>query len=128
MKSSLYTSRLESYRRTGVARALHAILLTCLAAKSSIGQITTRQLPIAGLNTIDAAGDLFFAGAGGITPTPGAAQVQPGGGTCPISVPFGGMIGAPCVDAYIEKVDATGHIVFATLLGGPTNDRPLPSP
>jgi len=71
---------------------------------------------------MDAAGNLFFAGAGAITPTPGAAQVQPGGGTCPISTPFGGMIQARCLDAYIEKLDATGNVVFATLLGGPTND------
>ena len=122
VKSSPFASRRESYCHAGGARVLRPILLICLTAQSSVAQITTRQLPLAGMNTMDAAGNLFFAGAGGIRPTPGAAQVQPGGGTCTISTPFGGMIQAPCLDAYVEKLDATGNVVFATLLGGPTND------
>src|SRR5260370_34779830 len=59
--------------------------------------------------------------------TPGAAQSQPGGGTC---TSYGGGIGPgivtrPCSDAYIIKQDAAGTTVFATYLGGPTDDAAM---
>jgi len=52
--------------------------------------------------------------------TPGAAQPQPGGGTCLIISPPGGFP-APCYNAYIAKTDPSGNTVFATYLGGASN-------
>ena len=54
------------------------------------------------------------------TTTPGAAQTQPGGGTCFLIVPPAGYP-APCYNAYIVKSDASGNTVFATYLGGASN-------
>jgi hypothetical protein len=55
--------------------------------------------------------------------TPGAAQTQPGGGTCGITGTYPGVISGPCTDVYLGKVDAAGSLVYATYLGGPTADQ-----
>jgi len=56
------------------------------------------------------------------TTTPGAAQTQPGGGTCFLIVPPAGYP-APCYQAYIAKSDGSGNTVFATYLGGASNSN-----
>jgi uncharacterized protein (TIGR03437 family) len=95
-------------------------------AQPLAGSITTRRAPFYA-TVVDRSGNLYSAGsalAGGLTPTPGAAQTQSGGGTCTtIEPPFGGVFVGPCDDAFVVKQDSTGKTVFATYLGGPTNDR-----
>ena len=56
------------------------------------------------------------------TVTPGAAQTQPGGGSCLVIAPPSGYP-APCYNAYIVKSDASGNTVFATYLGGASNSN-----
>jgi len=66
------------------------------------------------------AGNIYVTGAGAGMPvavTPGAAQTNPGGGTC-----FLGQFPDACPDAYVGKADPAGNLVFGTLLGGPTGD------
>src|SRR5437879_4895676 len=92
------------------------------------GSITTRPvLYTFGPSVIDMAGNVYSTGNAGLNQvviTSGAAQTQPGGGTC--VTPGGGIgpgiIDRPCIDAYITKQDAAGNTVFATYLGGPTDD------
>lgn len=102
------------------------ICVTSLDAQSAAGSIVTRAT-LSGSAVVDAAGNLYqalYAGPYNQYPvTPGAAQTQPGGGTC---LSAGGIdpspIPVPCTDAYVVKVDAAGNTVFATYLGGQTND------
>jgi uncharacterized protein (TIGR03437 family) len=54
------------------------------------------------------------------TVTAGAAQPQPGGGTCTIISPPSAFPG-PCYNAYIAKNDVDGNLTFATYLGGGSN-------
>lgn len=134
-----------------VRRALEILLtLSCLTpllfAQPQAGSLTTHGLPFLGIpfevpstfvggflfpagtgvfhtSVIDTAGNVYSAGdvwgpaqiAGMVTP--GAAQTKPGGGTC--AALFGTQ---PCPDVYIGKADASGNLVFGTLLGGPTID------
>jgi hypothetical protein len=81
--------------------------------------------------TSDAAGNVYYIATNPNNPsylplTPGAAQTQYGGGTCylPRADAFGRIenFPIPCTDAWVAKVDASGNLVFGTLLGGPTND------
>ena len=55
-------------------------------------------------------------------PTAGAAQTQPGGGTCYGITSRGVTYSLPCPDAAVSKFDPSGHQVWGTLLGGPTAD------
>ena len=78
--------------------------------------------------TADSQGNIFLAGVAfsGFPATPGAAQVQPGGGTCTILVPslfFSIPRQLPCPDAFVAKVRISGNtstILWATLVGGDT--------
>jgi uncharacterized protein (TIGR03437 family) len=131
-------------------RASLVLLLALSLAPSLFGQpvagsITTHALPFAGppfepvssffeggfnfpagtgvyhTSVIDAAGNVYntgdVSGPAGTIVTPGAAQTEPGGGAC--LALFGTQ---PCPDVYIAKADASGNLVFGTLLGGPTID------
>jgi uncharacterized protein (TIGR03437 family) len=76
----------------------------------------------AGAIATDAAGNTYIAGGanGGIVPTPGAFQSQSNTrGYCE-SVPMVG-VELPCYGSFIEKLDASGNIVFATFFGGNGN-------
>jgi uncharacterized protein (TIGR03437 family) len=68
----------------------------------------------------DSARNLYSFGGGAATA--GAAQTQRGGGVCQ----FPGFHGIPlpgsCTDSGIVKADTSGNVLWATLLGGPTND------
>ena len=67
----------------------------------------------------DASGNTYYLlGA----PTAGAAQTQPGGGTCLGTTNRGIPYSAPCPDAAVSKFDPSGNQVWGTLLGGPTAD------
>lgn len=95
-----------------------------LAAQTAAASIATHALPVPG-SFIDSAGNVYTAGSvvgTGLPVTPGAAQTQPGGGTCGFAP--GSIIAAPlsCSDAYLAKTDASGKLIFGTLLGGPTGD------
>jgi hypothetical protein len=72
--------------------------------------------------TADTQGNIFLTGAVVQLPaTPGAAQAQPGGGLCPFIPP--NPLTIPCTDAFVMKIQAaTGAVVYATYLGGNTND------
>jgi hypothetical protein len=66
---------------------------------------------------VDAAGDIYVAGAAGpgLATTPGAYQGQYAGGTCP-----GGnaIETSPCPNAFITKLTASGSVAWTTYLGG----------
>jgi uncharacterized protein (TIGR03437 family) len=84
--------------------------------------LIARDLPSGGgavATVLDSSGNVFVTGPGQ-SPTAGAAQTEPGGGTC-TSISRFPIIG-PCSDAQITKFDGTGKLVFSTLLGGNTAD------
>jgi hypothetical protein len=89
------------------------------------GSITTKPIattpPVAGPAVFDAAGNIYFFKFGPVTA--GAAQTQNGGGTC---LPGTGLgVPGPCPDAYIDKVDSAGSLMFGTYLGAqPRINRP----
>src|ERR1017187_9853406 len=90
-----------------------------LSAQPVAGGITSHSLPFSG-SFIDATGNVYSASSATGTSqpvTPGAAQTQGGGGTCP-----GLKFPQPCSDAYVGKADAAGNLVFGTLLGGSNYD------
>jgi uncharacterized protein (TIGR03437 family) len=92
-----------------------------LAAQPNPGTLASQRLYLGGAPTfIDAAGNVYATASGGpAQTTPGAAQRQSGGGLCF----FGPHPGSsPCNDALIVKSNPSGNTVFATLLGGSTND------
>lgn len=67
----------------------------------------------------DSAGNTYLAGTGAITPTPGAFQPQyNASGTCGYDYPG---IGVPCVGSFVEKLNPTGAVVFATYFSGNGN-------
>ncbi len=104
--------------------ALGLFLAPGLFAQPTAGSITTHGLPFqASSMFIDASGNVYTTGSSnGNNVAPGAAQTQPGGGTCLVDIGIGPEGFAPCPDAYIAKADANGNLVFGTLLGGDTSD------
>ena len=117
--------------RHGSPRLTLALAAACLGAlqlgaQPSAGSVATHTLPIYGPSAIDAAGNVYsfsYAGPGPVTP--GAAQTQPGGGTCGFTGPGPGITSGPCTDVYLGKVDATGRLVYGTYLGGPALDKAM---
>jgi hypothetical protein len=111
---------LGSYGRTSVTirhNVSRALVLICAVAFGPLahsqptpGGIVTRKIPFTILLS-DSAGNLYFTGSVSpdqITPSPGAPQPQPGGGTCIASPrPF---LPRPCNDAFLEKTDANGNV------------------
>ena len=79
------------------------------------------RVPPSASRPSDARQRLLAAGSGYGTPsypvTPGAAQIQPGGGLFSTLVVLG-----PCSNAYVAKSDANGNLVFGAFLGGQTDD------
>lgn len=102
--------------------ALGLIALILVSAGSGFSQslpasISTIQQPTAGHAVFDASGDTYYLSG---QPTTGAAQTQPGGGSC---IGEAGRIGVvPCPDAVVIKADPSGNQIWGTLLGGPTAD------
>jgi Beta-propeller repeat len=92
-----------------------------IAASQSIpASITTVNQPTSGRAVFDSAGNVYYASEGPVTS--GAAQTQPGGGTCHVATGFIGDVPEPCPDAGIVKVDPSGNEIWGTLLGGPKAD------
>jgi hypothetical protein len=91
--------------------------------------VSTVDLSFSGSVAVtDAEGNIYIAGAAlpGLQVTGGAAQTQPGGGTCMVSASFIGLVPEPCPDAYVSKVRVSGNtssVVFATYVGGDTADQ-----
>ena len=120
MKSIRPKPSLGSYGRTSVTirhNVSRALVLICAVAFGPLahsqptpGGIVTRKIPFTILLS-DSAGNLYFTGSVSpdqITPSPGAPQPQPGGGTCIASPrPF---LPRPCNDAFLEKTDANGNV------------------
>lgn len=72
----------------------------------------------------DPSGNLYIAGSANsadVETTPGAFQRQYAGGTCGT-----GRSGTPfsCTDVYVRKIAPDGTLIFATLLGGSSQDQP----
>jgi uncharacterized protein (TIGR03437 family) len=120
----------EAVRRGRVLLLGLAFLATILQAQPATTSVTKIPYPFVGPVTFDAAGNMYYFGAGGSESpvTAGAAQTQSGGGLCQIVInPFG--LGGnfpfsyPCQDAWAAKLDTSGNLVFGTLLGGPDDDR-----
>ena len=94
-------------------------------AQPLAGSLTTFNLPLPhGPSAVDAQGNVYSTTSlmPPATTTPGAAQTQPGGGTCYITLPFS-AIAAPCYQVYITKSDGSGNTIFATYLGGASNSN-----
>jgi hypothetical protein len=85
------------------------------------GSITSINESVYGPGIFDAAGNMYTFQSGPVTA--GAAQTQNGGGTCVL--PGNGFFGVfgPCSDAYVNKIDASGNLVWGAYLGGPTADQ-----
>jgi uncharacterized protein (TIGR03437 family) len=107
--------KLESVRLIAVILAVAGGLL----AQPSAATITTIDQPTSGPAVFDAGGNVYYLNG---PVTPGAAQTQPGGGTCFYAIGFIGSIPGACPDAHIMKVDPAGTVVWGTLLGGDTAD------
>jgi uncharacterized protein (TIGR03437 family) len=106
----------------GGAIRLIALILGSAAsaiAQSAPASISTIPRPNADRPFFDASGNTYYLSG---QPTAGAAQTQPGGGTCFSVTPGGIPISAPCPDARVIKVDPSGNQIWGTLLGGPTAD------
>jgi hypothetical protein len=94
-------------------------------AQPLAGSIKTYSFSLPqGPSVVDAAGNVYSTTSvmPPATTTPGAAQTQPGGGSCLVLVPIVGFL-APCYNAYVVKSDASGNTVFATYLGGASNSN-----
>src|SRR2546429_6623694 len=118
-----------------VRLAIEAVLLILgaeqlLCAPSST--VSTVNLRFSGSVAVtDAEGNIYMAGAAlaDLQVTRGAAQTQPGGGTCMVSASLIGLVPEPCPDAYGSKVRVSGStssVVFATYLGGDPADQATP--
>jgi uncharacterized protein (TIGR03437 family) len=119
-------------RRTGLSRlkacstsVLLALLANVLGAQNvptftySSSLWAGDQVGIAAI-AIDSSGNTYLTGTtqpGAITTTPGAFQSQDNSsGYCGF-VEFVG-VGIPCTGSFVEKLDPTGAVVFATYLSG----------
>jgi uncharacterized protein (TIGR03437 family) len=121
MKSSNNQQRAGSEGLGGGALRLAALVFVFT------GSVIAQSIP-ASISTIpqrysdpvfDAAGNTYYL----LGPsTAGAAQTQPGGGTCLGATNRGIPYSGPCPDAAVSKFDPSGNQVWGTLLGGPTAD------
>ena len=104
-----------------------AVLLTTHAGRcaGAVPSLSVVNLPTSGTAmAADTQGNIFLTGiAVGLPVTSGAAQGQPGGGTCFLLVNNTIGVPVPCTDAFAAKVVAgTGALVYATYLGGDMED------
>jgi uncharacterized protein (TIGR03437 family) len=104
--------------------AIRLIALILVFAGNAVAQlvpasISTIKQPSSGHAVFDVSGNTYYFGG---QPTAGAAQTQPGGGTCFVATGTIGSIPEPCPDVSVIKVDPSGNQIWGTLLGGPTAD------
>ena|ERR1022692_2298072 len=123
MTSTVGVSRCGSKSHTSAAIQL-MLMASALAgaapAQSVPASITTINQPSSGQAVFDGVGNRYYVSPGPVTP--GAAQTQPGGGTCYVASGFIGDVPEPCPDTGVVKADPSGNEVWGTLLGGPTAD------
>ncbi len=108
----------ESARLIGVVLTLSGLSAT-VRSQPIPASMTTVSQPTSGSAVFDASGNTYYLG-GAVTS--GAAQTQPGGGSCTIEAYPVGLVPVACPDAGVVKVDPAGNVVYGTLLGGPTAD------
>jgi uncharacterized protein (TIGR03437 family) len=99
--------------------ALILVFAASAAAQSVPAGIRTINQPGVGHAVFDLSRNTYYLGG---QPTAGAAQTQPGGGTCFLATGFIGSVPTPCPDVSVIKVDPSGNQIWGTLLGGPTED------
>ena len=111
--------------------ALAALLWACVALPSSGAgpSVSVTSLPLAGSAVAaDSGGNIYLTGIAGeaLPVTAGVVQPQPGGGSfgsCQIEIFPLGLQPTNCSDAFVAKIQpSTGTVVYATYLGGDTND------
>ena len=122
MKSSnnQQTAGSECLRRGALRLAALAFVFGASEGSQSVpASINTIPQPHSDRPFFDASGNTYFLYG---PPTAGAAQTQPGGGTCLGATNRGIAISLPCPDAALSKFDTSGNQVWGTLLGGPTAD------
>src|ERR1700733_2494726 len=103
------------------AVAIGLVLCWSAGAQSTPASRQDVAQPTSGGAVFDKAGNTYYYLFGPVTA--GAAQTQPGGGTCYWETGFIGPVPLPCTDAHIVKVDPQGNVLYGTLLGGPTADN-----
>ena len=139
--ASLHFGRLSVSRgligvagRHGVLVFLVGLAAGAVATAQTAGSIVTEPLSLGGPTVVDASGNLYqawYTGPGNqYASTPGAAQAQPAAGIC-LDTGGGSFLGPPitvspepCQAVFLTKVDAAGNTVWASYLGGQTNDYP----
>src|SRR5579871_2174919 len=110
-----------------------AWLAAAVAVEAASPSVSVTKLPLGGsIVTADSAGNLYFTGSLNLTGVSGgslpvsvnAAQPNPGGaGACEAELPLIGLQMVPCADTFVAKIQpATGAVLYATYLGGDTND------
>jgi hypothetical protein len=123
MKSSAFHSLLVEQGLTREAgRHIRTTFVVLVSVCSVFGQqsgISTTPIPGFGPVVFDASGNQYGANFGKVTA--GAAQTTEGGGLCLMSNGFFSAL-APCPDAYAGKLDASGNLIWGTLLGGSMAD------
>lgn len=104
--------------------AVRLIALILVFAGNAVSQsvpagISTVDQPGSGHAVFDVSRNSYYFGG---QPTDGAAQTQPGGGTCFVATGMIGSVPTPCPDVSVVKADPAGNPIWSTLLGGPTAD------
>lgn len=104
--------------------AIRLLALILAFAGSAVAQpvpasLSTIKQPSSGHAVFDVSRNTYYFGG---RPTTGAAQTQPGGGTCYLATGTIGSVPVPCPDVSVIKVDPSGNQIWGTLLGGPTAD------
>src|ERR1700683_4219024 len=99
MKSTIGMSRCgsKSHISTAIQLMLMASTMAGAAAQSVPASITTINQPTSGRGVVDLVGNVYYVSPGPVTS--GAAQTQPGGGTCYVATGFIGDVPDPCPDA-----------------------------
>jgi uncharacterized protein (TIGR03437 family) len=90
------------------------------AAQGIPGSISTLSVPGNPAAVFDSVRNLYSPGGG--TATAGAAQTQAGGGVCEFPGWRGIPIPGSCRDTGVVKTDPSGAVIWATRLGGSTDD------
>ena len=102
---------------SAVASVTYSLTVIAVGGVPPPGSIVTQVLGIVNPMAIDSAGNVYTTIAAGQV-TAGAAQTQPGGGSCPTGIGTSG----PCPTASVGKFGPAGQQIFGTLLGGQTED------
>ncbi|MEO5923159.1 MAG: SBBP repeat-containing protein [Bryobacteraceae bacterium] len=120
MKSARVTVQGVSMLRGARTIGLIWVLAGSATAQGIQGSISTVSVPGSPAAVFDSERNLYSPG--GSTVTAGAAQTQAGGGVCNFPIRGGIPFPGNCRDTGIVKADPSGNVIWATLLGGATDD------